>query len=534
MLYLIFTFVLFNFGLLALEIPRHGLIGPNWFALEAFALVGLFTLLPARRWARLPAWMLGVTMALLTLLAVADAIARLSLNRQLNLYLDWPHVASIYHLIVGNLSLPVAIVATLALLLLLAGVAWLTARLLTHLAGPKPRPVRAVALVLAVIGLVGTVGGATAPQPPKAVTPGKTLVVDQIRWATRTHAEHRAFEQMLATANDRTAPLEGLQGVDVILGLLESYGVSATHDERYAAVVRPQLAALEAAVEARGLHMVSGTINAPMFGGQSWLAHSTLLSGLWIDSHLRYELMLESDWHSLVEEFNRTGHRTVALMPANVQPWPARAWYGYDAYYDAEGLDYHGPPFHWVTMPDQYVWSFFENEVRRPSDEPVFAKLALISSHAPWVPILPVIEDWDTIGDGSIFDQWDSEGETPQSLWQDRDRVREHFARSVAYAVEVAAGYAERYVDDNTLLIIMGDHQPAPMITGPEASPAVPMHVISGDPALVEPFRRYGFVAGAIPPGAFTDHSMDAFRGWLHEGFGEPAAGTAAHGTAAR
>lgn len=530
MLYLIVAFALLNFGLLALEIPRHGLIGPNWFALEAFALAGLFSLLPRRRWARLPAWILGVTMALLTLLAIADAIARMSLNRQINLYLDWPHLVSIYHLIVGNLSLPVAIFATIALLLVLVGVAWITARLLMHLAGPKSRPVLALALVLAVIGLVGSIGGATAPQPPKAVTPGKTLVVDQIRWAFRTHGEYEAFEAMLANANDRTAALPGLDGVDVILGLLESYGVSATHDERYAPVVLPHLEALETAVEDRGLHMVSGTINAPMFGGQSWLAHSTLLSGLWIDSHLRYELMLESNWHSLVEEFNRTGHRTVTLMPANVLPWPARGWYGYDDYYDAEGLAYQGPPFNWVTMPDQYVWSFFENEVRAQSNEPLFAKLALISSHAPWVPILPVIEDWDTIGDGSIFDQWAGKGESPQSLWQDHDRVREHFARSVAYAVEVAAGYAERYVDDRTLLILMGDHQPAPMITGPDASPAVPVHVISGDPALVEPFRRYGFVNGALPPHEFTDHSMDEFRRWLHEGFGASAGETMAAG----
>lgn len=523
MLYLLATCALFNFGLLALEIPRHGLIGPNWFALEALALVGLFSLLPRRHWARLPAWLLGITMALLTLLAVADAIARMSLNRQLNLYLDWPHAVSIYRLIVGNLSLPVAILCTLALLLVLAGVAWLTARLLIRLAGPKSRPVQVVALVLTVVGLVGTIGGATAPQPPKAVTPGKTLVVDQVRWATRTHAEHQAFEAMLARANDRRARLDGLAGVDVILGLLESYGVSATHDERYAPAVLPHLDALEEAVEARGLHMVSGTINAPMFGGQSWLAHATLLSGLWIDSHLRYELMLESNWHSLIEEFNRTGHRTVTLMPANVLPWPERDWYGYDAYYDAERLEYQGPPFNWVTMPDQYVWSFFENRVRATSDEPLFAKLALISSHAPWVPILPVIEDWDTIGDGSIFEQWAGQGESPQSLWQDHDRVREHFARSVAYAVEVAAGYAERYVDEHTLLVLMGDHQPAPMITGPDASPAVPVHIISGDAALVEPFRRYGFVDGALPPDEFKDHSMDEFRRWLHESFGTSA-----------
>jgi len=207
-------------------------------------------------------------------------------------------------------------------------------------------------------------------------------------------------------------------------------------------------------------------------------------------------------------------------MPANTRAWPAGDWYGYDRALGAADLDYAGPAFNWVTMPDQYVWSFFENEIRAPSAAPVFAKLALISSHAPWVPVLPVLDDWQRIGDGSVFDQWAGTGTAPEALWREPDRVREQYARAVAYALATATGYTERYVDDETLLILMGDHQSAPIITGPEASPAVPVHVVSGDPALLAPFRNRGFRPGAIPAAATTKHAMADLRGWLQTAFG--------------
>ena len=153
----------------------------------------------------------------------------------------------------------------------------------------------------------------------------------------------------------------------------------------------------------------------------------------------------------------------------------------------------------------------------------MFAELGLISSHAPWTPILPVLDDWDGIGDGAVFERWRGAGEAPHELWLDQDRVREHFALSVDYAVHAATAYAERYVDPRTLLIVMGDHQPAPLITGDDATRAVPVHAISGDPALIRPFLEWGFAPGARPGRARPADGMDAFRDWFVRAFSTPA-----------
>ena len=123
-------------------------------------------------------------------------------------------------------------------------------------------------------------------------------------------------------------------------------------------------------------------------------------------------------------------------------------------------------------MPDQFTWSFLEHTVRvRAAGRSLFAELGLISSHAPWTPILPVLEDWDGIGDGAVFAPFEHAGERPEELWRNVDRVREHFALALDYALHVTTAYAERYVDERTLFIVLGDHQPASLITGGERQP---------------------------------------------------------------
>lgn len=95
--------------------------------------------------------------------------------------------------------------------------------------------------------------------------------------------------------------------------------------------------------------------------------------------------------------------------------------------------------------------------------------------------LLPVLDDWNQIDNGQVFTQWEGAGETPASLWQHPERVLEHYALAIDYALNVATGYAACHVDERTLLVLLGDHQPAPLITGDGASRGVIVHIISGN-----------------------------------------------------
>jgi hypothetical protein len=515
---LLLAAVLLNIVLLLPLWLRFGEPGARWIALEACWLPVLFAWLAAH-WATHTA---RAAVAVLLVLAVAaglgDAATQQILGRSLNLYLDLPALISVHHLLVGTLGQAVAVAILALATALLLGVVIATFR------GLWPVPLRGGAAVLALgIGAMAAVLTALEVAGERIVPIARTPVLDTLMFQSRqireTHEARRQFESTVADRQRPVQPLPGLAGRDVYLVFVESYGVSLTDDPRFSGPVLRRLEAMAPRLEAAGLHAVTGRLDAPILGGQSWLAHASMLSGVWIDNPLWYRLMLELGQPTLVDDFKATGHETMTVMPAITMPWPEGRAYGFDHIFAAADLDYAGPPLNWVTMPDQFTLHRF-NALRASMDAPLFAKVALVSSHAPWTPILPLIDDWEQARDGRIFAPWGEAGPSPETLWQDMERVRDYFARSVDYSLHVSLDWALRFLEDDTLLILLGDHQAAPLIIGDDPSPAVPVHLISREPALLAPFRERGFVPGLIPPKPGQPDGMDVFRHWLHADFG--------------
>ncbi|MDX1647891.1 MAG: hypothetical protein R3304_12165 [Longimicrobiales bacterium] len=521
------TLVVVDSLLLAPSWIANGTMGPHVVALEAVFVTGLFLALPRRPWSMAAAWIVAGLLVAIGVLWLGEATARLSLARSLNLYLDLRLLGAVGNLLGGTLGPflgpAVVVLAISGVVAAVVALALLLASLRTE-GREGRRRIAGIALLTSALALVpmrwlhpaGAVFGLTSVD----------LVLAQSRQLDRMLDERTRFADELdetrSSYRDTPGLLRGLGGRDVLLAFIESYGVTALDDERYAPVVRPRLEEMAHRLEEAGLHMATGKLLAPSQGGQSWLGHGSVLSGLWLENQLRYDLLLASDRETLVDDFDAAGYRTVAVMPAITMAWPEGERFGYDRIYARDDISYAGPPLNWVTMPDQFTWSFFQKSVRDSTEAaPLFAELGLISSHAPWTPILPVLDDWERIDDGAIFQAWAHAGETPEALWRDRDRVREHYARAVAYAVDVLASYSVRYVDPRTLLIAMGDHQPAPLITGDSVSRAVPVHVISGDRTLVEPFLEWGFAEGSLPPSSSPSRRMDAFRDWFVHAFSD-------------
>ncbi len=520
LLRLLAAFVVVNALLVAPSWIRIGWIDPSWIAFEAGILVILFAMLPARAWSSALALLAALAVTAVAVIGVGNSATWLSLGRPLNLYLDLWLLRSVGHLLTGMLGSDALVyglwfVAAAVLVISTLGVARLL-RPSPHRHNPLSHRVAAVALLAwATMGLTA----ARVPAVDRLVDmPGVQLVREQAQRFVQTKEEEERFAADLARSQGSHADTPGLLGrlenTDVILAFLESYGMVSLYDPRYAPVVGARVDDLEVRMRDAGLNIVSGRLVAPSQGGQSWFGHGSLLSGLWLDNQLRYDMLLASGRETLIDDFERLGHHTVAVMPAITMAWPEGDRFGYDEIFVHRSIGYAGPPLNWVTMPDQFTWSFIERQ-RERHDRPVLIEVGLVSSHAPWTPILPVLDEWESIGDGTVFSKWKDAGERPEELWRDTDRVREQYALSVEYAVHAMTAYAERYVDERTLLIVLGDHQPAPLITGDGASWEVPVHVISGDPELLAPFLEWGFVRGAWPPADPTALGMDYFRDWF-------------------
>ncbi|WP_430511504.1 hypothetical protein [Pannonibacter phragmitetus] len=339
---------------------------------------------------------------------------------------------------------------------------------------------------------------------------------ERLRVVARSIADLSAFEAELVQAAD-LPPLEQLfarvRGRDVVLVFIESYGRSAIEDPRYAPLTGPRLAAVQAELEGAGYAMASGWARSPTVGGLSWLAHGTLLSGLWVDSQARYDLLMRSERPSLNRLFRDAGWQSVAVMPAITMDWPESAYYGYDKVLAAKDLGYTGKPFNWVTMPDQYTLSAFDRLAMRPAaaaGKPVMAEIALISSHAPWTPV-PSLIDWEDAADGSNFNAQAENGDSPAVVWADPERVRGQYIRTIDYALETLGSYIARS-EGEALYVFLGDHQPASIITGEGVSRDVPVHIVSRDRELIARFLGQGFTPGMMPAAGAPEQGMDGLR----------------------
>lgn len=450
----------------------------------------------------------AVTVVLTTaaLLRLADLATAAALSRPFNPALDLGLLSAAWDLGRGALGTPLFL-ASLAAGVLLLGVAtaslwWATGRL-TRLA---PRPARhrgrillAAAVPLAFLSL-----------------PSGTLAHLANRTATTVSARADLAIFRTAAATDAYVPvpagtLAGLSGTDILLIFVESYGRSALTDPAYAPTIAAALSDAEAAFSAAGLAMRSSSLVSPVTGGQSWLPRATLTTGLTIDSQARYAALLASPRQTLLHIARAAGWQTAAVVPAITRPWPEGRFFGYDRILAAADLGYRGAAFNWVTMPDQFTLAASERLLLAPGPRPpLMAEIALISSHAPWTPIPPLLP-WDGLGDGAVFTPYATAGSPPDVVWRDPARVRDQYRQSLDYTLRTVASFLLRHTDRPTLAIVLGDHQPAPFVSGDPTGRDVPVHVI-GPAAAIARLDGWGWTPGLRPAAESAAWPMADFR----------------------
>ena len=428
-----------------------------------------------------------------------DAIGRSSANVAL---------AVIVVLVVGLLALPV-----LALL-----------RLTRVAAGHRGWVLPAVA----VLGVVWV--GLRVLGTPVATTSAAALAVREVQ-AVRSglHAQEILAREIprdrfRATPADRL--LTGLRGKDVLLLFVESYGRVAVQDSSFSPGVDAVLAKGTAQLQAGGFSSRSAFLTSSTFGGLSWLAHSTLQSGIRIGTQRGYDQLVKSDRLTLSGAFKRAGWRAVVDDPVNKRTWPeGSSFYHYDKIYDRRNVGYRGPGFGLPPMPDQYVLSSLRRlELAKRHRPPVFAEVDLISSHTPWTRI-PRLIPWGDVGDGSIFDRVPAEESTRAKLFGDAHRARAAYGHSIEYTMSTIVSFVQHYGDDKLVVVLLGDHQP-PIVTGQGATHDVPISIIAHDPKVTDQIAGWGWQDGLLPNPQAPVWPMSAFRDRFLTAFGSaPASG---------
>jgi hypothetical protein len=481
---------------------------------EGLLAAALVLALPPRA-RRVVAALIGATLGVLSIVKILDMGFFAVLARRFDPVLDWVLFGSAVEFLTDSIGRTGTIVAVVVAGLLAAAlpvVMTLSALRLTRLAvRHRTATTRTVAALAVVWVTFAAFGVRIGPEVPVA-----NLAYDRYLQVRAGLADQERFAAESAIDPFRDTPgdqlLTALRGKDVIVAFVESYGRDAVEDPEFAPQVGAVLDDGSSRLRGAGYTSRSAFLTSPTAGGGSWLAHATLLSGLWIDNQQRYNNLLASDRLTLNGAFRRADWRTVGVMPAITRAWPEGSFFGYDQMYDARNLGYRGPSFSYAPMPDQYTLSAFQRVERATAGHvPIMAEIPLVSSHAPWAPI-PHLIDWADVGDGSVFNAIAAAGADPDEVWRDNTRVRTEYRRSIEYSLTSLISYVETYGDDDLVLVFLGDHQPAPLVTGDGASRDVPISIITRDRTVLDRISGWGWNDGLKPGPQAPVWRMNTFR----------------------
>jgi phosphatidylglycerophosphate synthase len=396
----------------------------------------------------------------------------------------------------------------------------------TRVAAANPRWSRPAVAALAVIWVVSWASGAQiAAHAPVASTSAAGLALDEVRAVQAGVEDPAVFADQIRHDRFGGTPagklLAGLRGKDVLLVFVESYGKSAVQSSSFAPGVDAELDRGTRQLQAAGFSSRSAFLTSSTFGGISWLAHSTVQSGLWVDSQRRYDQLVKSNRLTLAKAFKRAGWRTVGDVPANNRTWPqGTSFYRFDTLYDRRNVGYRGPKYGYAPMPDQYVFLALQRlELGKAGRRPLFAEVDLVSSHAPWTRI-PKLIGWNDVGDGSVFKTQPVDDVTRSALYGDLPRVRANYGRSVQYSWSALVSFVQHYADPNLVMVVLGDHQPAKIITGENPSHDVPIALIAHDPKVMRRIAGWGWQEGLRPRPSAPVWRMDSFRNRFFAAFG--------------
>ncbi|HEY6643937.1 sulfatase-like hydrolase/transferase [Povalibacter sp.] len=449
---------------------------------------------------------LAVIFVLGAIVRYAEVTAPALYGRQVNLYWDIQYLGAVTAMLTRVASpglLVVSILAAVAGLTMLHFAALWSWRCITGaLQFQLVRAVAAVAAIAVIVGFTQEQLAQERPRIPRFAMPISKTFGEQFARIGAAALE-RGTVQQLPPSPALSSTLSLIDGSDVLVIFVESYGRVVYDNRHLFETLEPARAELAAAITDTGRTVVSGFVKSPTFGGGSWLAHLNFLSGIEVRDANRGNLLMTQSRRLFGDALAEHGYRRVGLMPGLKKPWPEGGFYGFDRIYDDASLGYGGPAFGWWRIPDQFSLARLETLELAPRTSaanerrPLFVFFPTITTHAPFHPTPPYQADWSRMLDPQPFDQAslrDSLSQPPD--WTD---LSPSYSNSVAYSLRTFAGYLHTQRRDDLIVVIIGDHQPPAMVSGLNASWDVPVHVISTNPAVIDALGSCGFVSGLLP-----------------------------------
>ncbi|MEM1187851.1 MAG: hypothetical protein AAGI72_04960 [Pseudomonadota bacterium] len=496
--------------LLQLSFARGFAVSAEALLIPALAAFGLA--LP-RRLARLFHGLLVLWVLALLLYRAADFGLRLFFARPLDLKYDLYLLPNLWDLLWDASSTVLAIALLLLLVAVLAGAGLVLARLLgTAAQALRPTPALAGWCGLGVLLLAL----ASPPSQSLRIAGGvhdAYLIAD---------GDDRLESQVIAALRREVllpTDLSRLAGGDFLMFFIESYGRVLWDDPKFRDDLLPVFAQRSRELEQSGYRIASIFAESTTFGGASWVAHMSVMTGVECRNSVTWERLLHSSVRPLPSYFRAQGYETVSVMPAmDIDHWPDGEFFQFSRHLWFKDLGYDGPKYAWSQMPDQFALLQFDKQVLRSTSGPVFAEVALTSSHAPFSerPLFHTGAWTETALNATLA------GKTPRrtrAIWAiDPD----NYPRAINYSIRSVTHFLKNHYRREGVAVIIGDHQPPRTVHRAEKLDDVrrfhvPLHIITANSAVHEALLARGFSDGWFPDEHARTVPMHGLRGLFLE-----------------
>jgi hypothetical protein len=131
---------------------------------------------------------------------------------------------------------------------------------------------------------------------------------------------------------------------------------------------------------------------------------------------------------------------------------------------------------------------------------------------------------WDRLGNGSVFDPQPAGQPSPSVALGDPDTLRRLYGQSIEYTMQALVSWVLQLHDDDLVLVLLGDHQPATEVSGEAATHEVPVSFVARDPAVLDRIASWQWQPGLLPGPTAPMEPMDAFRDRFLDAFRAPPA----------
>ena len=514
----------------AMENVRYPAIEPRfWYFTPSVDATVLFVMLAACgvwRW-RVPRLALGVVAFLFVfvrLFRITDGVTLLMQHRGTNVFIDAQLFPGLVQLAYTTVPPEKLVMITTAGVLVLLVIGWIAYRILSVSARLLRDPRRVLAFGACVLGFA-VFGSRTGSAQTRDWHSGAfaSSVVPRLGNDFTSYWDARSFPEQVQRQVAAQAHLQvggqlfsELRGADVLLIFVESYGETCLSFDQYVEPIRRAHEKWESTLTPLGFQMASHVLESPTMGGYSWLAHITLATGIKVTDQVRFKRLHDMHPKTIVHYFKEAGYQSLLVQPATMKN-PGELIYPFTAHRYSWEFGYRGRNFSWAPMPDQFVMDWIRRNEIEKTDAPLFVEYNLVSGHMPWNHQAPIVEDWEKIGDGALYRAM--KGINFNTDWSNLRHAHQAYLTAMLYDLEVLRQYIEKFVKDDTLLIILGDHQPVGEVTGFTESRGAPIHIVSKNPRFIEKFVARGYKRGMRAENRAPYPGMETFMPHFIEDF---------------